>query len=108
MEFYKYFALHNLIIEEDDNLQETLTIEVLGDKNDTWPVKNTSTRNACKTSKRSLTCKSDHNNCTNISFRLGSSLRQITIFTSKLQYIVGDTGNLNFRKYILILHGFKQ
>ena len=78
-------------LAEDDRLQETLTIEVVESTNDSKTAENT---NSCKHTKKNLNCKSNHENCTNISFRLGSSLRQITIFASKLQYKIGETGNI--------------
>ena len=67
---------------------------------------------SCKNTKKSLNCESNHQNCTNISFRLGSSLRQITVFTSKLQYKIGETGKIycitNIHHRITILNKWRR
>ena len=50
--------------------------------------------NSCKTSRTKIRCDSDDEICANVSFRLESNLRQITVFTSKTRYEIGETGIL--------------
>ena len=48
--------------------------------------------NSCKKSRRKLRCDAGDESCANVSFRLGSNFRQITIFSRKSQYMIGETG----------------
>ena len=79
----------------EDRSQDSLTIEVLTYLNYSDAISAQNSKENCKITKQMLKCKLDHEICNTLSFRLGSTLRQISLFTSKLQYKIGETGKIS-------------
>ena len=79
----------------EDRSQDFLTIEVLTNSNYSDAISAQNYKENCKTTKQMPKCKLDHEICNTLSFRLGSTLRQISLFTSKLQYKIGETGKIS-------------
>ena len=95
VKFYFLFLNNFIDAAAEDKSQDSLTIEVLENSNYSDAISAQNSKQNCKTTKQMLKCKLDHEICNTLSFRLGSTLRQISLFTSKLQYRIGETGKIS-------------
>ena len=95
VKFYFLFLNNFIDAAVEDRSQDSLTIEVLTYSNFSDAISAQNSKENCKTTKQMLKCKLDHEICNTLSFRLGSTLRQISLFTSKLQYKIGETGKIS-------------
>ena len=80
--------------EDDEPLEDALTIDVVESISDLPQMSKAKTdqKNSCKKSRRKIRCDSDDESCENVSFRLESNFRQITLFTNKSKYKIGEKG----------------
>jgi len=95
VKFYFLFLNNFIDAAAEDKSQDSLTIEVLENSNYSDAISAQNSKQNCKTTKQMLKCKLNHKICNTLSFRLGSTLRQISLFTSKLQYRIGETGKIS-------------
>ena len=80
--------------EDEEPLVDALTIDVVESISDLPQMSKAKRdkKNSCKKSRRKIRCDSNDETCENVSFRLESNFRQITLFTSKSRYKIGEKG----------------